>query len=122
MREQGVSSGEQRDGFRDHGGGSGLEERRLGKEDEGFGREEEGSEVSPEPNFDDMAPKFAKEPDSNVEHYFMDADLSYSTVVAEVGGLDHKVEAIESITQFLTLPIVTRRMNPRNHISHHRLH
>lgn len=61
-----------------------------------------------------MAVEFVEEPDLNVEQYFVDANLTDPTMATKVGGLDQEVDAIYSITQFLTLPTVIRRVNPKN--------
>jgi hypothetical protein len=57
-------------------------------------------------NFDHVQP-------SIVHHFFVDID-SFDLVLAEEAiGLDPAVNAPESITQFLTLPTITARANPR---------
>jgi hypothetical protein len=50
---------------------------------------------------------------STSHHFFVDIDSSGPLVAEEIVGLDPIVTNWESITQFLTLPTITTRANPR---------
>jgi hypothetical protein len=58
--------------------------------------------------------QFATVPDSNVEHFFVDADPSLPEASSEVVGLEVEAAAVGSITQFLTLPTVAARVSRRS--------
>jgi hypothetical protein len=51
-------------------------------------------------------------PNSIIEHYFVNAN-AHLDVDDKTVGLDPEVSQLESITQFLTLPTITARTNPR---------
>lgn len=51
----------------------------------------------------------AKEPNSEVEHFFVDCDTRNQDLADEIAGLDTKLAESHSITCFLILPIVTER-------------
>lgn len=55
-----------------------------------------------------------KEPDSNVQHFFVDPDTINSNITEEVGSLDPNVTEVNSIIRFLMLPTITKRSNPQN--------
>lgn len=61
---------------------------------------------------DDLATSFAKVLESNVEHFFVNADLSDPTAADEIVRLD--VDSVESITRFLTLPTLAARAFAHN--------
>ena len=61
----------------------------------------------------DIEAELAEVPDSSAVHFFVDADLTDPTIADEVVGLEQNADAVGSITQFLTLPTVAARINPR---------
>jgi hypothetical protein len=64
-------------------------------------------------NTADMAEAFSEEPDTAVLQYFVNSDPADPEVVEHVGGLDPGVVEPTSITQFLTLPTVTRQRHTK---------
>jgi hypothetical protein len=52
-------------------------------------------------------------PRATSQHFFVDIDSSNARLVKEAAGLDSTITNPESITQFLTLPTITTRANPR---------
>ena len=75
---------------------------------------EEGGDVNmPEAGAADLEVDLAKVPDSNLEHFFVDADPSNPRTAEEVLGLEADPDDVESITRFLTLPTVAQRVNAR---------
>jgi hypothetical protein len=62
----------------------------------------------------DLEVDLAEVPDSNAEHFFVDADPSNPTTADEVIGLEDNPDGVDSITRFLTLPTVAARVNARH--------
>lgn len=79
------------------------------------GTSEEGEEGDiPVRGAADLEADLAEVPDSNSEHFFVDADPSNPTTADEVIGLEANPNDVESITRFLTLPTVAARVNARH--------
>lgn len=74
---------------------------------------EEGN--TPQARVADLKADLAEVPDSNSEHFFVDADPSSPTTADEVIGLEAGIDGVESITRFLTLLTVAARVNARHH-------
>ena len=94
-----------------------------GDEEQGGMAAYAGNEGQPETGGEDDVPSagvaeleadLAKVPDSNAEHFFVDADPSNEATAAEVLGLEGDPDGVESITRFLTLPTVAQRVNARH--------
>jgi hypothetical protein len=62
----------------------------------------------------DLVTALAEPPTAATEHFFVDMESSDPILVDEISGLADDVKHAQSITRFLTLPIVTQRSNPRN--------
>lgn len=79
-------------------------------------REDEGEEERTIPAVDraEIEAEFAAVPDSNVQHFFVDADPSLPEAASEVVGFEADAAVEGSITQFLTLPTVAARVNRRS--------
>jgi hypothetical protein len=79
-------------------------------------RGDEGEEERTIPAIDkvEIEAKFAMVPDSNVEHFFVDAYPSLPEASSEVVGLEAEAAAVGSITQFLTLATVATRVSRRS--------
>ena len=76
-------------------------------------RGDEGEEERTIPAIDraEIEAEFAAVPDSNVKHFFVDADPSLLEASSKVVGLEAEAAAMGSITQFLTLPTVATRVS-----------
>ena len=61
----------------------------------------------------DIAADLSRDPDVDIEHYFVGVDPPEPTPREEIGGRDSEVQAPESITQFLQLPSFTPSVNSR---------
>lgn len=79
-------------------------------------REDEGEEerTIPAVNRVEIEAEFAAVPDSNVQHFFVDADPSLPEAASEVVGFEADAAGEGSITQFLSLPTVAARVNRRS--------
>ena len=79
------------------------------------GTSEEGDEGNiPMGGAADLEADLAEVPDSNAEHFFVDADPSNPTIADEVIKLEDNPDGVDSITRFLTLPTVAARVNARH--------
>jgi len=87
---------------------------KKGIEDEEEGREGDKDKSVSKMNDDDLTTEFFEVLDSNVEHFFVDANPSDRAAIDEVVGLEEDGESVESITQFLIFPTVVARVNPCN--------
>ena len=76
--------------------------------------DDEAEVCVPEANATDIEADLAEIPDSNVEHFFVDADPSNPATADEVIGLEGDQNGMDSITRFLTLPTVARRVSARH--------
>ena len=85
-------------------------------DDGGSQQGEDGEDHSTIPAVDrtEIEAEFAAVPDSNVEHFFVDADPSLPEAVSEVVGFEADANAVGSITQFFTLPTVAARVSRRS--------
>lgn len=76
---------------------------------------EEGEEGDiPQVGAADLQADLTEVPDSNSEHFFVDADPSNPATADEVIGLEASLDGVESITRFITLPTVVARVNARH--------
>jgi hypothetical protein len=50
----------------------------------------------------------------DVKHFFVDCDVEDLDLAKEIAALDPNIAKVDSITRFLTLPIVIQRSNPKN--------
>jgi len=55
----------------------------------------------------EIAAHLAEEPEPDVEHFFVDGNQSNLEVLDEIGSFEPNVEALQSITSFLTLLSLT---------------
>jgi hypothetical protein len=56
-------------------------------------------------------------PTSTIHHFLVDIDSFDPMLVEEAAGLDPTMSIPESITQFLTLPTITVRVNPQTRLT-----
>ena len=103
------------DGVAEHMHGGDEEQGRMAAH---VGNEEQpetrGEDDVPSAGATDLEADIAKVPDSNVEHFFVDADPSNEATAVEVLGFEGDPDGVESITRFLTVPIVAQRVNARH--------
>ena len=93
--------------------------RRPDQQDDGYELDQPdcGSEEQlPESGRVSIADELDQVPASTVLHFYVDADTSDPAIAEEAAGLDPTVSNPESITQFLTLPTITRRV-PRRRLN-----
>jgi hypothetical protein len=61
----------------------------------------------------DMALEFSEQPKTSRLHFFVNADSIDPEVTEQVGGMDPCIDTPTSITDFLTLPTVTRQRHTK---------